>query len=121
MASPYWDEALAARYRAFQYSFPERPLAGRVVVLAGGAGGLGAAATLLLAREGAKFVGCEFRGPHAAGERFGRCHRADRSRRKPGAPGNDASADAVRFEPELRRAESCPGPRGANSRKTIPR
>ena len=56
MASPYWDEALAARYRAFQYSFPERPLAGRVIVLAGGTGGLGAAATMLLAREGAKPV-----------------------------------------------------------------
>jgi len=56
MASLYWDEALAARYRAFQYSFPERPLAGRVVVLAGGTGGLGAAATMLLAREGAKLV-----------------------------------------------------------------
>ena len=56
MASSYWDEALAARYRAFQYSFPERLLAGRVVVLAGGTGGLGAATTMLLAREGAKLV-----------------------------------------------------------------
>ncbi len=56
MGSPYWDEALAARYRAFQYSFPERRLAGRVVILVGGTGGLGAAATMLLAREGAKLV-----------------------------------------------------------------
>jgi NAD(P)-dependent dehydrogenase (short-subunit alcohol dehydrogenase family) len=56
MASSYWDESLAARYRAFQYSFPERPLAGRVVILAGGTGGLGAATTMLLAREGAKLV-----------------------------------------------------------------
>jgi NAD(P)-dependent dehydrogenase (short-subunit alcohol dehydrogenase family) len=56
MASLYWDETLAARHRAFQYNFPERPLAGRVVVLAGGAGGLGAAATALLAREGAKLI-----------------------------------------------------------------
>lgn len=56
MASSYWDEALAAQYRAFQYSFPERPLAGRVVILAGGTGGLGAATTMLLAREGAKLV-----------------------------------------------------------------
>ena len=56
MASSYWDEALAARYRAFQYSFAERPLAGRVVIIAGGAGGLGAATTTLLAREGAKVV-----------------------------------------------------------------
>jgi NAD(P)-dependent dehydrogenase (short-subunit alcohol dehydrogenase family) len=56
MASSYWDESLAARYRAFQYSFPERPLAGRVVIVAGGTGGLGAATTMLLAREGAKLV-----------------------------------------------------------------
>src|ERR1700694_691347 len=56
MASSYWDEVLAARYRAFQYSFAERPLAGRVVILAGGTGGLGAAATRLLAREGAQLV-----------------------------------------------------------------
>ena len=56
MASSYWDEALAARYRAFQYSFAERPLAGRVVILAGGTGGLGAATTMLLASEGAKLV-----------------------------------------------------------------
>lgn len=56
MASSYWDEARALRYRAFQYSFPERPLAGRVVIVAGGTGGLGAATTMLLAREGAKLV-----------------------------------------------------------------
>src|ERR1700687_2549093 len=56
MASPYWDEALAARYRAFQYSFAERPLAGRVFLVAGGTGGLGAATTMLLAKEGAKLV-----------------------------------------------------------------
>ena len=56
MASSFWDEALAARYRAFQYSFTERPLAGRVVIIAGGTGGLGAATTMLLAREGAKLV-----------------------------------------------------------------
>jgi 3-oxoacyl-[acyl-carrier protein] reductase len=56
VASSYWDESLAARYRAFQYNFPERPLAGRVIILAGGTGGLGAATTMLLAREGAKLV-----------------------------------------------------------------
>jgi 3-oxoacyl-[acyl-carrier protein] reductase len=56
MRSAYWDESLAARYRTFQYSFPERSLSGRVIVLAGGTGGLGAATTVLLAREGAKLV-----------------------------------------------------------------
>jgi len=67
MASSYWDESLAARYRAFQYSFPERPLAGRVVILAGGTGGLGAATTMLLAREGAKLV-VGFRANHTRAE-----------------------------------------------------
>lgn len=56
MASAYWDEALANKYRNFQYSFPKCSLAGRVIILAGGTGGLGAATTLLLAREGAKLV-----------------------------------------------------------------
>jgi NAD(P)-dependent dehydrogenase (short-subunit alcohol dehydrogenase family) len=56
MASSYWDETLAARYRAFQYSFAARPLAGRLVIIAGGTGGLGAATTMLLAHEGAKVV-----------------------------------------------------------------
>ncbi len=56
MASSYWDEQLAERYRRLQYEFPERPLEGRVIVLAGGTGGLGAATALLLAREGARLV-----------------------------------------------------------------
>src|SRR5258706_13553655 len=56
MASSNWDDGLAARYHAFQFSFADRPLAGRVVIIAGGTGGLGAAATTLLAREGAKLV-----------------------------------------------------------------
>jgi NAD(P)-dependent dehydrogenase (short-subunit alcohol dehydrogenase family) len=67
MASSYWDESLAARYRAFQYNFPERPLAGRVVILAGGTGGLGAATAMLLAREGAKLV-VGFRANHTRAE-----------------------------------------------------
>src|SRR6202790_4553976 len=70
MASSFWDEALAARYRAFQYSFPERPLAGRVIILAGGTGGLGAAAGMLLAREGAKLI-VGFRSNRARAEALG--------------------------------------------------
>ena len=54
MPSSYWDEALVAKYRAFQYHFPERPLQGRVFILAGGAGGLGAATTTLLASARAR-------------------------------------------------------------------
>lgn len=56
MASSYWDEKLAERYRRFHYDFAERVLAGRVVVVAGGTGGLGAATVMLLAREGARLV-----------------------------------------------------------------
>lgn len=56
MPSPYLDEKLAERYRAFRYEFVERALAGKTVVVAGGAGGLGAATVALLASEGARLV-----------------------------------------------------------------
>jgi NAD(P)-dependent dehydrogenase (short-subunit alcohol dehydrogenase family) len=56
MKSAYWDENLASRLSKFQYEFPENSLAGRTIVLAGGAGGLGAATAMLLAREGARLV-----------------------------------------------------------------
>ncbi len=56
MTSPYWDEKLARRCRSFRYEFAEHALRGRVVVVAGGTGGLGAATVALLAREGARLV-----------------------------------------------------------------
>ena len=56
MGSKYWDEKTAERYKAFRYEFAERALAGRVVIVAGGTGGLGAATVMLLAREGARLV-----------------------------------------------------------------
>ena len=56
MGSKYWDEKVAAGYRAFAYEFAERRLAGRVVIVSGGTGGLGAATVMLLAREEAKLV-----------------------------------------------------------------
>jgi NAD(P)-dependent dehydrogenase (short-subunit alcohol dehydrogenase family) len=56
MTSQYWDEAQAAPYRQFRYEFPERALAGKTVIVAGGSGGLGAATVALLAREGAQVV-----------------------------------------------------------------
>jgi len=59
MTSKFWDEQRAAAYRDFRFDFPERTLAGRSVILAGGTGGLGGATALLLAREGAHLiVGC---------------------------------------------------------------
>jgi NAD(P)-dependent dehydrogenase (short-subunit alcohol dehydrogenase family) len=56
MASSYWDAELAERYRRFRYHFAERALSERVVVVAGGTGGLGAATAMLLVREGARLV-----------------------------------------------------------------
>jgi NAD(P)-dependent dehydrogenase (short-subunit alcohol dehydrogenase family) len=56
MTTRHWDESRAAAYREFRFEFPENPLAGRVVVVAGGTGGLGAATVTLLAHEGARLV-----------------------------------------------------------------
>ena len=56
MSSPHWDEKRADSYVRFGYEFPEKTLAGMAVVVAGGTGGLGAATTALLAREGAQLI-----------------------------------------------------------------
>lgn len=56
MTSQHWDEARAEAYREFRYDFPEKALAGKTIVIAGGTGGLGAATAWLLAREGAHLV-----------------------------------------------------------------
>jgi len=56
MTSPHWDEARAAAYREFRFEFPEKTLARRTVVVAGGTGGIGSATVALLAREGVNLV-----------------------------------------------------------------
>jgi NAD(P)-dependent dehydrogenase (short-subunit alcohol dehydrogenase family) len=56
MTSPYWDENLAEAYSKFRFEFPEKALAGKTVIVAGGAGGLGAATVALLAREGTHLI-----------------------------------------------------------------
>jgi NAD(P)-dependent dehydrogenase (short-subunit alcohol dehydrogenase family) len=56
MASDYFDEHSAERYERLEFDFPDKGLAGRTIVLAGGAGGLGAATAVLLAREGARLI-----------------------------------------------------------------
>jgi len=56
MTSPYWDDARAKQYSEFRFEFPESQLAGKTVVVAGGTGGLGAATSMLLAREGARLI-----------------------------------------------------------------
>jgi NAD(P)-dependent dehydrogenase (short-subunit alcohol dehydrogenase family) len=56
MSSQHWDQARADAYADFRYDFPERTLAGKTVVVAGGTGGLGAATTALLVREGAHLI-----------------------------------------------------------------
>jgi 3-oxoacyl-[acyl-carrier protein] reductase len=70
MPSAYWDEALAERYRRHRYDFPEKSLAGRTVVVAGGTGGLGSALVALLAREGARVI-AGYRANRARAEQFG--------------------------------------------------
>jgi len=56
MTSPHWNEAQAEAHRRFQFEFPEKTLAGKTLVVAGGTGGLGAATVVLLAREGARLI-----------------------------------------------------------------
>lgn len=56
MPSSFWDDALAERYRRFQFDFPSCTLTGKVVLVAGGSGGLGAATCARLAHEGAKLI-----------------------------------------------------------------
>src|SRR5580698_7257697 len=53
MTSQYWDAVQAHAYHEFQYHFPEKTLAGKTIIVAGG---LGAATVASLAREGAHLV-----------------------------------------------------------------
>jgi NAD(P)-dependent dehydrogenase (short-subunit alcohol dehydrogenase family) len=53
MPSKFVDPEQARRYDEYRYDFAPRALAGRVVLLPGGFGGLGAAITALLLQEGA--------------------------------------------------------------------
>jgi NAD(P)-dependent dehydrogenase (short-subunit alcohol dehydrogenase family) len=53
MASRHLDVDVVRRHAEYKYDFGKRGLAGRVVLLPGGAGGLGAAITALLMIEGA--------------------------------------------------------------------
>ncbi|HUJ32911.1 MAG TPA: SDR family oxidoreductase [Candidatus Acidoferrum sp.] len=69
MTSAHWDEAQAAAYREFRFEFPEKTLAGKTIIVAGGTGGLGAATAVLLAREGARLV-VGFRHDRARAERL---------------------------------------------------
>src|ERR1700691_3684178 len=58
MPSKYWDEARAQREQKFRFDFPDRTLAGKTIIVAGGSGGLGAATSILLAREGVRVIVC---------------------------------------------------------------
>jgi pteridine reductase len=53
MASRYLDPQDVKRQGEYRFDFGRKPLAGKVVLLPGGAGGLGAAITALLLQEGA--------------------------------------------------------------------
>ena len=52
MPSRHLDPDQTRRYAEYRYDFNRKALAGRVVLLAGGAGGLGAAITALRAQAG---------------------------------------------------------------------
>lgn len=56
MGSRFLDERTVERYRQFRFDFPERTLAGKVVLIAGATGGLGSATAALLVHEGATVV-----------------------------------------------------------------
>jgi 3-oxoacyl-[acyl-carrier protein] reductase len=56
MTSSHWDGSRADAYRQYRFEFPEKALAGKTIVVAGGTGGLGAATVWLLAREGARLI-----------------------------------------------------------------
>jgi pteridine reductase len=56
MPSKFLDSADVKRQSEFRFDFPKTPLGGRVVLVPGGAGGLGAAITAMLIREGAQPV-----------------------------------------------------------------
>jgi NAD(P)-dependent dehydrogenase (short-subunit alcohol dehydrogenase family) len=53
MTSRFLDPAEAKRHSEYRYEFGRKSLAGRVVLVPGGTGGLGAAVTALLLQEGA--------------------------------------------------------------------
>jgi len=53
MPSPHLDPEEAKRHDLLKFDYSRRPLAGRVILLAGGTGGLGAATAALLIHEGA--------------------------------------------------------------------
>jgi len=53
MTSPHLDPEEARRHDVLKFDYSRRPLAGRVILLAGGTGGLGAATAALLVTEGA--------------------------------------------------------------------
>lgn len=53
MTSPHIDEEETQRHTLLKFDYDKRPLAGRVIFIAGGTGGLGAATAALLITEGA--------------------------------------------------------------------
>jgi NAD(P)-dependent dehydrogenase (short-subunit alcohol dehydrogenase family) len=71
MPSQFFDETVAEQYRNFQFEFSSTPLHGKVIVLAGGTGGLGAATAALLVQQGARVV-AGYRGDSQRAERMQR-------------------------------------------------
>ena len=74
LASKFANHEAAVRWKNFQYDFRERSLAGKVVAVAGGSGGLGSALVALLAGEGAKII-CGYRANRGRAEALQRAMR----------------------------------------------
>lgn len=93
MGSEFLDVSHTGRYERFEYDFPEKTLARRVILAPGGAGGLGAATVDLLVREGARVI-VGYRRDRARAE----CLAATLNARGPG--------QVVCVEGDLRQAEA---------------
>lgn len=74
LASKFSDPKNTERWKRFEFQFPARALAGKVVAVAGGSGGLGAALIALLASEGAKVI-CGYRANRERAESLQRAMR----------------------------------------------
>src|SRR5215467_11751752 len=93
--SRFADPDAASRWKNFQYDFREHSLAGKVVAVAGGTGGLGAAFIALLAQEGASVI-CGYRANRDRAESLQRAMRERHATQIALVPGDIAIPEVQR-------------------------